>query len=208
MKILNLYAGIGGNRKLWGDEYEVTAVELNPLTAKVYEYFHPNDTVVVADAHEYLLEHFSEFDFIWASPPCPTHSRLNTALHAQGTIRYPDMALYQEIIFLKQWHKGKWVVENVVPYYPCLIQPRAEIERHLFWSNFTIHHTKVPDIGIRIGGNLPSETADMEAKLGIKLPGFVPNGSGRLMLRDITRPEIGAHILKAAKRTVNQGVLI
>ena len=29
MKILNLYAGIGGNRKLWGDEHEITAVELN-----------------------------------------------------------------------------------------------------------------------------------------------------------------------------------
>lgn len=24
MKILNLYAGIGGNRKLWGDEHEIT----------------------------------------------------------------------------------------------------------------------------------------------------------------------------------------
>ena len=27
MRILNLYAGIGGNRKLWGEEHEVTAVE-------------------------------------------------------------------------------------------------------------------------------------------------------------------------------------
>lgn len=27
MKILNLYAGIGGNRKLWGDDHEVTVVE-------------------------------------------------------------------------------------------------------------------------------------------------------------------------------------
>jgi hypothetical protein len=29
MKILNLYAGIGGNRKLWGDEHEIVAVENN-----------------------------------------------------------------------------------------------------------------------------------------------------------------------------------
>jgi len=29
MKVLNLYAGIGGNRKLWPDECEVTAVENN-----------------------------------------------------------------------------------------------------------------------------------------------------------------------------------
>jgi hypothetical protein len=27
MRILNLYAGIGGNRALWGDEHEVTAIE-------------------------------------------------------------------------------------------------------------------------------------------------------------------------------------
>ena len=30
MKVLNLYCGIGGNRKLWED-VEVTAVELDPL---------------------------------------------------------------------------------------------------------------------------------------------------------------------------------
>ena len=36
MKILNLYSGIGGNRKLWGDEHEVTAVENVPeKTAKI-----------------------------------------------------------------------------------------------------------------------------------------------------------------------------
>lgn len=26
MKILNLYAGIGGNRELWGNEHEITGV--------------------------------------------------------------------------------------------------------------------------------------------------------------------------------------
>ena len=29
MKILNLYCGIGGNRRLWGNDHEVTAVENN-----------------------------------------------------------------------------------------------------------------------------------------------------------------------------------
>ena len=37
LKILNLYAGIGGNRKLWGNEHDITAVELafiiNSLTS-------------------------------------------------------------------------------------------------------------------------------------------------------------------------------
>lgn len=208
MKILDLYAGIGGNRRAWGSEHEVTAVELDPMTARVYQHYFPGDTVIVGDAHQYLLEHFAEYDFIWSSPPCPTHSRLNTTLHAQGYVRYPDMGLYQEIIFLKKWFKGKWVVENVIPYYPVLILPKAEIERHLFWANFTIPHTKIADIGLRIGGNLPSETGDMEVKLGIKLPDFVSRRMGRLMLRDITRPEIGEYILRQALRESKQDVLL
>lgn len=54
MKILNLYAGIGGNRELWGEEYDITAVEINPKIAKKYQERFPKDNVVVADAHEYL----------------------------------------------------------------------------------------------------------------------------------------------------------
>jgi DNA (cytosine-5)-methyltransferase 1 len=73
MKILNLYSGIGGNRKLWGNEHEITSVEYNESIANIYKDLYPNDKVIVADAHEYLQEHFKEFDFIWTSPPCPTH---------------------------------------------------------------------------------------------------------------------------------------
>ena len=76
MKILNLYSGIGGNRKLWGDEHDITAVENNSKIAKIYQDFFPKDELVITDAHQYLLEHFKEFDFIWSSPPCPTHSKI------------------------------------------------------------------------------------------------------------------------------------
>ena len=76
MKILNLYAGIGGNRKNWGDTHEITAVEYDPKIAAIYRDFFPNDKVIIADAHQYLLDHFSEFDFIWSSPPCQSHSKL------------------------------------------------------------------------------------------------------------------------------------
>lgn len=138
IKILNLYAGIGGNRKLWGGEIEVTAVEINPEIAKIYQDFFPNDKVIVADAHQYLLEHYKEFDFIWSSPPCQSHSQTNNYLNAQGVIRYPDMFLWQEIIFLRHFCKAKWVVENVKPYYPRIINPTIIIGRHFFWSNFKI----------------------------------------------------------------------
>ena len=143
IKILNLYCGLGGNRKLWDGDIEVTAVEHNPEIAKVYQYFFPKDKVVVGDAHKYLLEHYKEFDFIWSSPPCPTHSRMRLLCNEQEgkTTPYPDMQLYQEIIFLKHWFKGKWVVENVISYYEPLIKP-FKVGNHFYWSNFVISDYK------------------------------------------------------------------
>ena len=73
MNVLNLYAGLGGNRRLW-DEVKVTAVEFNADIANVYCHLYPADNVIVGDAHQYLLDNFKNFDFIWSSPPCQTHS--------------------------------------------------------------------------------------------------------------------------------------
>lgn len=136
MKVLNLYAGIGGNRKLWGG-VEVVAVEYDPKIASIYQDFFPDDKVIVGDAHAYLLEHFKEFDFIWASPPCPTHSRVRKATEHQNPPIYPDMNLYQEIILLKHYFKGRYCVENVIAYYEPLIKPQ-EVDNHWFWTNFHI----------------------------------------------------------------------
>ena len=139
MKILNLYACLGGNRYKWNEvknDIEVTAVELDPELAKLYQERFPNDKVIVADAHQYLLDYFDDFDFVWTSPPCPTHSRLNSMIIKNtGKVRYPDMKLYEEIIILKKWFKGKFVVENVVPYYEPLIQGVKRV-RHIYWTNF------------------------------------------------------------------------
>lgn len=141
MKILNLYAGIGGNRRLWGDEHEVVAVEYDESIATIYQDLYPNDTVIVADAHKYLLDVHRQglFDFIWSSPPCPTHSRMNFLLNQKEsyTPRYPDMKLYEEIILLKTFYKGYWVVENVKSYYDPLIEPQVS-GGHYFWANFEI----------------------------------------------------------------------
>jgi DNA (cytosine-5)-methyltransferase 1 len=139
-KILNLYACLGGNRYKWdevADNLEITAVELDPELARLYQERFPNDTVIVADAHQYLLDHFKEFDFIWSSPPCPTHSKMNHIIAGRGSYRFPDMKLYEEIIFLDFFFKGKYVVENVVPYYNLLI-PAKKRGRHLYWTNFNL----------------------------------------------------------------------
>ena len=137
MKILNLYSCLGGNRKLWGDNHEITAVELDAELAKIYQKMFPKDTVIVADAHQYLLEHYKEFDFIWSSPPCPTHSRFQYAMKSKRKMKYPDMKLYQEILLLNNFFKGKYCIENVIPFYKPLI-PAKKRGRHLFWTNFNL----------------------------------------------------------------------
>ena len=141
LKILNLYACLGGNRYKWGDEHDITAVEWDSELARLYQERFPNDTVIVADAHQYLLDHYKEFDFIWSSPPCPSHSRArywNSSNYDTKTKPiYPDMKLYQEILFLEHYYKGKYVVENVIPYYEPLIQAKKR-GRHLYWTNFNL----------------------------------------------------------------------
>jgi len=203
MKILNCYAGIGGNRKLW-QGHDIIAIENNPDIAKIYQDFFPNDKVIVADAHQYLLEHFKEFDFIWSSPPCPTHSVCNNFLHAQGCVRYPALELWQEIIFLKHWFKGKWVVENVRSYYEPMIRPQ-EAGRHYFWSNFYIKNIKIKT-PFNIGNMRASTRKSQEDNLksleefhGIDLSSFNIKNK-RLLLRNCVKPELGLHILNESQK--------
>jgi DNA (cytosine-5)-methyltransferase 1 len=141
IKILNLYACLGGNRYKWDEvtDIEVTAVEWDEELAKLYQERFPNDTVIVADAHQYLLDHYKEFDFIWSSPPCPTHSTIRITQKTTKSFipKFPDMKLYEEIIFLEHHFNGKYVVENVTPYYTPLI-PAKKRGRHLYWTNFNL----------------------------------------------------------------------
>jgi len=205
MNICNAYAGIGGNRRLWGNEHKITAIENNPKIAKIYQDFFPDDAVIVTDAHQYLLEYFELYDFIWSSPPCPTHSVCNHFLHAQGNIRYPDMGLWQEIIFLEKWFKGKWVVENVESYYPPLWRPKV-LDRHYFWSNFPISPIKternfnICKARASTRKNREEDVKELELYHGIKLPAEAHNQ--RLLLRNCVYPPLGLHILNESKRNI------
>jgi len=195
-RILNLYAGIGGNRKFWNDEnFEITAIEYDQATADVYKKYFPNDIVIVADAHDYLLKNYMNFDFIWSSPPCPTHSDIRRCgVHAgQYEALYPNMELYQEIILLQNFAKKqtKFIVENVVPYYEPLIPPTKKLHRHLYWSNFPIGNFEVTDnrkhndirgYGETYGFSVKdSEIADK-----------------RKALRNMVDPDLGLYILNCA----------
>lgn len=196
MKILNLYAGIGGNRKLWGNEHQITAVEYKPEIATIYQDFFPNDKMIVADAHEYLLRHYREFDYIWSSPPCPTHSkaRFSSMVSEKEWVldrypaKYPDMALYQEIILLQTHFKGKFCVENVIAYYLPLIKP-MEFERHYWWINYPI-----PPFSGHGHREHEGNIAELQKRKGFDLSKY-KGVDKRLLLRNCVEPELGKHIL-------------
>jgi len=192
MKILNLYAGIGGNRTLW--DGEITAVEHDPAIAEVYSELFPEDEVIVGCAHEYLGKHFSEFGFIWSSPPCPSHGqyRHNVGVLAKGyKPLLPDMRLYSEIVFLNTYFKGKFVVENVKPYYQPLIAPVAVLQRHFFWSNFEIPERKFMPGKIRTKNKISDfENGDIVANSKIK--------NKRQVLRNCVNYELANYIYNCA----------
>lgn len=198
IKILNLYAGIGGNRKLWPNEVngcpvEVTAVELNPKIAAIYQELYPQDIVIIGDAHQYLLNHYQEFDFIWASPPCQSHSAIRFKFNfctkrPRCAPLFPDMMLWQEIIFLSHYAKCDWIVENVIPYYKPLIAPTFQLQRHFFWSNKVVSKADfVPD-KIRNG-----TIGFYQNRLGIDLSPYTGINKTQI-LHNCVAPAVGLHI--------------
>ena len=198
MKILNLYACLGGNRYKWNEvkkDIQVTAVELDPEAARLYQERFPNDKVIVADAHQYLLDHYKEFDFIWSSPPCPTHSRLVQSNKNKIKMKYPDMKLYEEILLLKHLYSGKYVIENVIPYYDPLI-PAQKRHRHLYWTNFNLPN-KLTNREVRIstGTNEVKNLCEFHDYDFYKYKGSQPTNK---MARNLVDYEAGKTIFETA----------
>jgi len=201
-KILNLYAGLGGNRKHWTN-CEVTAVEINPEVAAIYKDLFPDDNVIIGDAHQYLLEHCKEFDFIWSSPPCQSHSKMKRVSIQRGQVKaeYVGLNLWQEIILLKNFapKRTRWIVENVKPYYKPLINPRFELGRHLFWSNFDVLPFKM----VEIPNFIDAKYDDLMKWLGFNFKQKVYYGNNHCpaqILRNCVHPDLGLHIYKESKR--------
>lgn len=197
MKVLNLYSGLGGNRKLWKG-VNVTAVENNEQIAAIYKKYFPNDKLIIGDAHEYLRNHFREYDFIWSSPPCQSHSKMMRATrHTINT--YPDLKLYEEIILLKYLYKGYWVVENVAPYYEPMVKPTTKIGRHLFWSNYHIEAIDIP--GIK--GIFSATPHELKKQLGFNYKGniyYKGNNDAGQVLRNCVHPKLGLHVLSQVQK--------
>ena len=212
MRVLNLYSGLGGNRRKWPDYVEVTAVEMESDIAEVYMAHNPNDTMIIGDAHAYLLAYYDKFDFVWASPPCPTHSRMAKATR-HDVRNYPDMKLYEEILLLQHFFKGNWVVENVKSYYDPLIKPQ-EMSRHYFWANYFIPILDIKSPSGFIGtakGTLTPSTQDLKDWLGIQYDGniyYKGNHCPNQVLRNCVHPDLGLHVFESASQvnpsTINQ----
>lgn len=180
---------------LWSDEHQITAVEMDAGIAGVYSDLFPSDTVICGDAHDYLLKHYDEFDFIWSSPPCQTHSQIRFNIgfladrkYSKVDAVYPDMKLYQEILLLDNYFAGKWVVENTIPFYEPLI-PATKTGGHLWWSNFRISPI---DHGNRNHRGGTVETLQDRKQIDIAKYD-IPNK--RQVLRNCVEPEVGLHIL-------------
>ena len=193
MKVLNLYAGLGGNRAKWPDYVEVTAVEYREDIAQFYQDRFPQDTVIAGDAHQYLLDHYAEYDFIWSSVPCPLHSRArywsSKGNPEKVKPNYVDMRLYEEILLLQHYYEGIWVVENVKPYYDPLIKPGITLGRHCFWSNYPIPNYHAIDADIK-NGTRP----EWEALHGISLEGYKFIDRTDKLLRNCVHPDLGLHV--------------
>jgi DNA (cytosine-5)-methyltransferase 1 len=208
IKILNLYACLGGNRYKWDEvaDIEVTAVEYDPELGRLYQERFPSDKVIVADAHQYLLDHYKEFDFIWSSPPCPTHSRARYwGFGANGKMPiFPDMTLYQEIIFLQYHFKSKYCVENVIPYYEPMLNP-IKRGRHLYWTNF-----RLPNILSKRGNKLKEQDTNSESLSHYNKfhdYDFTKYRGGQLVLkiaRNLVDYEAGKTILQTALGIIEQ----
>lgn len=198
-KALNLYAGLGGNRKYWNG-VKITAVEKDKSISAIYKDLYPDDEVIIGDAHDFLLKHYFEYDFIWSSPPCQKHSRLNLLNVSKGIYKpgYVDMRLYQEIILLRTFFNGKYCIENVISYYKPLLNPFLS-GNHYFWSNFPIKNVKPNRVKISGMGKKTISTKTILQGHGIEIKnwhGFT--GRKDQAACNCVEPELGLYIFSLA----------
>jgi DNA (cytosine-5)-methyltransferase 1 len=101
------------------------------------------------------------------------------------------MTLYQQIILLKHYCKGSWVVENVRPYYKPLM-PAVKLGRHLVWSNLDLEDTPTQ----KDCGFISKSAVQLEGRYGFYLADVPFKGVRKsTILRNLVNPEIGEYIL-------------
>lgn len=200
MKILVGFAGIAGESELWDDvNNDITHVEIDPKIAQIIINRKLNRNVIIDDAIDYVLNNCHDYDFIWLSPPCQSNTRMIRSGKNRKP-RLPDLLLYELKIWLDYNYKGKYVIENVIPYYSPPIEPSVKIGRHLFWSNFEISdnfYIKQPKNFIN--KTTVSGSEELKKWLGINYKGNIyynGNHNPAQVLANCVHPKIGLHVYK------------
>lgn len=145
MRILDLYAGLGGTAKgiqsvleKKGVDYEYFAIEIDPNVCAAHKINNPRSTVICADVKDWL-DKITDFDFVWASPPCQTHSILNFSNKATGKkTNLVDWSLWHVIDHLQRTENVSYVVENVLIWYNEPFKHNFNLDRHYFWTNLSL----------------------------------------------------------------------
>ena len=104
------------------------------------------------------------------------------------------MSLWQEVIFLQNFAKGKFVVENVQPYYEPLVRPTAQIGRHLFWANFRIP----PFAANELPGNINYTVGRGSIHFGFDISAYKIKTRKDQILRNCVEPDLGLYVLEQA----------
>jgi DNA (cytosine-5)-methyltransferase 1 len=110
------------------------------------------------------------------------------------------MSLYQEILLLDNFFKGKYCVENVKSYYNPLVKPQ-ELGGHYYWANF--HIGKMPysnnrehDSGLQVLSEFKGFNLDKYHNIDkVKT------------LRNCVEPEHAKHILKCAFKLKQESLI-
>lgn len=198
LKVLNLFSGIGGNRKLW-EGVDVVAVDNDKNVCKAYQYLYPSDTVICGDAFQYLYDHYQEFDFIWASPPCQSHTKLAHTNKKKVPLN-PDKRLYEVIRFLQIHAKGEWIVENVKPYYRPEIPPTTVLGRHFIWGSTFFFAGSVQHLPGMFQLDRKAHLKTIQEYLGITLEQtiYLKNSHSPIQVyRNCVHPLLGKHVLES-----------
>ncbi len=146
LRILDLFCGVGGVARGFqkyllenGIEFEYYAVDINDAILLAHRILNPHSVTLKRDAYSFTDHELRSYDFIWASPPCESHSRLMWIYNKNQPEKWepPDKKLWQLIERL--YRLGiPFVVENVRPYYRPPMRPTSYVCRHALWSNLSI----------------------------------------------------------------------
>jgi len=145
VRVLDLYAGLGGTdkgiRKVAAEKnikLDYYAIEIDPAVCQAHKKNHLESNVICADVKDWL-DKVTDFDFVWASPPCQTHSINNYSNKAIGYKTKPvDWSLWHVIDILQRAETIPFVVENVKIWYNEPFKHNFKLDRHYFWTNLQL----------------------------------------------------------------------